>query len=201
MKEKILDIIRETLDNQYYYYLLIAVILMVVLKSIFDYGLYKKDCIVLGQDIRVRGYIRNTMDNIILIIIVLTMGFGGYISLGYAEKEKEPSAMMYRDNTDVDSKIKIIQSEKILVVPMKNRVEKIDYQKEKVESLKRKIGILSRQLKHEKSMKNICLSQIKKMEREKISREEMRKSSRYIDMNITKVNKIRKMHLIVTDKK
>jgi len=201
MKEKILDIIRQTLDNQYYYYLLIVAILMVVLKSIFDYGLYKKDCMVLSQDIRTKGYIRNTMDNIILIIIVLTMGFGGYVSLGYAQKEPEPSAMMYRDNTDVNSKAKITSSEKISVKPMKNRVEKIDYQKEKIESLKRKIGILSRQLKHEKKMKNLYMSQIKEMKREKNTRKEMHKNSKYINMNITKVNKIRKMHLIVTDKK
>jgi len=198
MKEKILDIIRQTLDNQYYYYLLIVAILMVVLKSIFDYGLYKKDCMVLSQDIKTKGYIRNTIDNIILIIIVLTMGFGGYISLGYAQKEKEPSAMIY---TDVDSKAKIIATERISVKPMENKIEKIDNQAKEIESLKQKIDILNRQLKHEKSMKNICLSQIKKIEREKISREEVRKSSRYIDMNITKVNKIRKMHLIVTDKK
>ena len=149
MQEKILDILKETINNQYFYYLILTMILFSILKNIWDYDAYKKDCKVLGQKVKIKGYIRNTIDDIILISIISIIGFMGYISLDYAENEPEPAQITkYIENipTQPNPKrettiIKETQTHK----PIKMTIMQTNPQEKEIDKLNKKIYKLTQQ--------------------------------------------------------
>ena len=143
MQEKILDILKETINNQYFYYLILTMILFSVLKNIWDYDAYKKDCKILGQKVKIKGYIRNTIDDIILISIISIIGFMGYKSLDYAENEPEPAQItQYIENIPTNTNPKketTILKETQTHKPIKMTIMETSYQQKKIDELKNKL--------------------------------------------------------------
>ncbi len=178
MQEKILDILKETINNQYFYYLILTMILFSVLKNIWDYSAYKKDCKILGQKVKIRGYIRNAIDDMILISIISIIGFMGYISLDYAENEPEPAQItQYIENIPTDTNPKketTILKETQTHKPIKMTIMETSYQQKKIneltknlthskkrefyitQKLNKKIKSLEKEIKEIKQKSNKC---------------------------------------------
>lgn len=86
MKEQIIEIIKETINNIYFIPILIIFTILIIIKSKLDYQKYKKTCEIFQQKPKLTGFIKNSILDIIGIILITTITFIGYVGLTQSEK-------------------------------------------------------------------------------------------------------------------
>ncbi len=85
MEDKVIEILIETISNQYFIYTVIAASALTIFKSIRSYKLYKLDCTVLNQKPKPIGFMQNTIIDIAALSILISFAFTGYTIYNHEE--------------------------------------------------------------------------------------------------------------------
>ncbi len=78
MYEKIIELLKETIINEYFLYSIVIITILTISKGIKDYKLYILDCAILNQKPKPIGFVINTIVNIVGLIIISNIAFTGY---------------------------------------------------------------------------------------------------------------------------
>jgi len=165
MEEKILLILKDTINNQFFYYVLLFSIVIVILNGMWNYKGYLKDCQIFKQKPKPIGYVKNILDNIILISILSTLTFMGYVSLDYAENEPEPTTeIRYIKDlpTDQTAKKEIIITKEIRKhKPIKMTIMETSYQQKEITRLRKQLTESQKRENHYKKQMNLYIKKFK----------------------------------------
>lgn len=81
MEDQLIELFKETINNQYFIPVVIIAIFFIFVKSIIEYKKYLKTCEIFSQKPKLSGYIKNSIMNIFGIILITVIGFSGYTGL------------------------------------------------------------------------------------------------------------------------
>lgn len=113
MSEDILSIVKDAFSNIYFIAIISIVIVGVTIENKLNYKKYLKTCEIFGQEPKKSGYIRNSIIQAFIIIIITIIGFLGYESLKNSQRfvEKFENKMLKKEKNIV-KKIEPIKEKK-----------------------------------------------------------------------------------------
>lgn len=116
MIEQIFEIIKEAFSNKYFIPIIVLAIIAIIIKNKIDYKEYLKTCEIFNQKPKKSGYIKNSMIEIIGIIIISITAFIGYEGLNnsqrFVEKYENKNLKTMIKKANEKPMIKIIKEKK-----------------------------------------------------------------------------------------